>query len=104
MLKIQGATLQNDLFLLCVMSKVHEFSITQILRETNFGDFRSAKSAISTHLEALNFDFNQFLNFVKAENDQKTKFRAFKNVKMAFLVFLRYQKLISRKIGMTEKF
>ena len=65
--KIQGATLQNDLFLLCVMSKVHEFSITQILRETNFGDFRSAKSAIVAYLEALNFDFYEFLNFLKAE-------------------------------------
>ena len=83
------------------MWKIHEFFITQILRETNFGDFRSAKLAISTHLEALNFDFHQFLNFVKAENDQKTKFRVFKIVKMAFLVFQRYQKFISRKIGMT---
>ena len=31
------------------------FSI--ILREINFGDYRGAKSAIWTHLEALNFDF-----------------------------------------------
>ena len=29
------------------------FSITQILREINFGDFISAKSAILAHLEAL---------------------------------------------------
>ena len=43
-----------------------DFSITQILRETNFGDFRSAKLAISTHLEALNFDFQEFLHFLKA--------------------------------------
>ena len=34
--------------------KFHDFSITQILREINFGDCRSAKSAILTY---LNFDF-----------------------------------------------
>ena len=39
------------------MSIFHNFSITQILREINFDDCRSAKSAISTHLEALTFDF-----------------------------------------------
>ena len=38
------------------MWKFHDFSITQILREIKFGDSRSAKSAILTHLEALNFD------------------------------------------------
>ena len=36
--------------------KFQDFSVTQILREINFGDFRSAKYAILTHLEALNFD------------------------------------------------
>ena len=35
--------------------KFHDFSITQILREINFGDSTSAKSAILTHLEVLNF-------------------------------------------------
>ena len=44
-----------------------DFSITQILREINFGDTRSAKSAILTHLEALNIDFYEFLQFLKAE-------------------------------------
>jgi len=41
----------------------HDFSITQILRETNFEDSRSAKSVISIHLETLNFDFYEFLHF-----------------------------------------
>ena len=41
--------------------------ITQILREINFGDFGSAKFAIFTHSEALNFDFYEFLHFLKAE-------------------------------------
>ena len=38
------------------------FHITQILREINFRDSRSAKSAILTHLKALNFDFHEFLH------------------------------------------
>ena len=36
--------------------KFHDFSVTQILREINLEDSRSAKFAILTHLEALNFD------------------------------------------------
>ena len=39
------------------MWKIHDFPITQILREINFLDSRSAKSAIVTYLEPLNFDF-----------------------------------------------
>ena len=45
--------------------KSQDFSITQILREINFVDYISAKSAISTHLEALNFDFYEFLYFLR---------------------------------------
>ena len=43
------------------------FIITQILCEINFGETRSAKSAILSHLEALDFDFHEFLHFLKAE-------------------------------------
>ena len=50
--------------------KFHNFSINQILREIYFGDSRSAKSAILTQLEALKFDFNEFLHFLKAELHQ----------------------------------
>ena len=46
--------------------KFHDFSITEILRENNFWDSRGAKSAISTHVGALNFDFYEFSNFLKA--------------------------------------
>ena len=42
--------------------------ITQILCEIKFGDSRNAKSAIFTHGKALNFDFHEFLHFLKAEN------------------------------------
>ena len=47
--------------------KFKEFSATQILREINFEDSISAISAILTNLEALNFEFHDFLHFWKAE-------------------------------------
>ena len=40
--------------------RFHKFSITHILREINLLDFRSARSANSTHLEALNFNFEEY--------------------------------------------
>ena len=48
--------------------KFHDFSITQILREIKFGDSRSAKYAISTHLETLNFGFYGLLHFKNLQN------------------------------------
>ena len=54
--------------------KFHDFSITQILREINVVDSRSAKSAILTHLEPLNCDFQEFFHFLKAEIDQISNF------------------------------
>ena len=55
------------------MRKFHDFSITQILREIKFEDSRSAKSSIFPHLEALKFDFYEYLHFLKAEIDQVNK-------------------------------
>ena len=49
------------------MWKLQDFHVTQILREINFGDSRSTKAAILTHLEALNFASYEFLHFLKAE-------------------------------------
>ena len=47
------------------MWKFHDFSITHILREINFGDSNSAKSA-NKHIFGLrNFDFDAFLHFLK---------------------------------------
>ena len=60
--------------------KFHDFSITQILREINFGDSRSAKSAILTHLEALKFDFNEFLHYLKNEFYQINKIHSPYNI------------------------
>ena len=43
--------------------KIHDFLITHILREINFGYLRGAKSAILTHLATLNFDIYEFWHF-----------------------------------------
>ena len=80
------------------MWKLKDFSITQILRVINFGVSGSAKSAILTHLEALNFVFYEFLHFLKAEIDQSNKLWVPKMAKMAVLALLESPKLISRKI------
>ena len=55
------------------MWKFHDFCIIEILREINFEDSRSAKLAILTHLEALNFDIYEFLHILKAEIYQNNK-------------------------------
>ena len=57
------------------MWKVHDFAITEILRENNYGDSTSAKSGILTLLEALNFDIYGFLQFYKAEIYQISKIK-----------------------------
>ena len=51
---------------------MHNFAITQILHEINFVDSTSAKFAILTHFEVLDFDFNEFLHFLKAKIYQIT--------------------------------
>ena len=64
------------------MWKFQDFSITQILCEISFWESRSSKSdvlAILTHLEALNFDFQEFLHFLKAVIYQIDKTQSPKN-------------------------
>ena len=74
--------------------KFHDFSITKILREINFGNSISATSAISTHLQVLNFDIDEFWQFQKAEIYQIYKHSEPQNGN-----FRTYSpKLISRKI------
>ena len=51
--------------------KLHNFSITQILREINLGVTRSAKFTILPHLEAVNFDFHEFCTFWLLVNYKK---------------------------------
>ena len=60
--------------------KFHDFSISQILREIKFGDFRSAKSAIFAILEALYFDFLWIFALLKAEMCQISKIQSSINV------------------------
>ena len=76
--------------------KFHDFTITQILREINFGDSRSAKSAILTHLHvgALIFDIYEFCTF----KSQINKIHIPKKTKTAVLEILGAPKLISRQI------
>ena len=49
--------------------RVHrvKLNIVKMLREINFEDSWSAKSTILTHLEALNYDFYEFLHFLYAD-------------------------------------
>ena len=42
--------------------KLQKDPITQILREIKVGKCRVSKPVISTHLEAVNFDFHAFLH------------------------------------------
>ena len=69
--------------------KFHDFSITQILREINFRDSKSAKCTISTQLAALNFDFF-FFKFYTLTIPKISK--------TAVLELLEPLRLISRKI------
>ena len=80
--------------------KLNDFYTTQILRQINFWDYRSAKSALLTHLEAKICDFNDFLHFLKTEITNLIIFRAATIDKTAIL---ESQKLISRKILVIEK-
>ena len=63
------------------MEIFNDISITQILREIKFGDYTSAKSAISTHLEVRNFAFYEILHFLKVEIYQIDKIQSPKNGK-----------------------
>ena len=58
------------------MRKLQNFFVTQILRKIKVGESRHSKSAILRHLEALNFDFNEFLHFLKAEIYQIDKIQS----------------------------
>ena len=49
------------LFTIHTVWKFHDFSIIQILCEIKIGKSRVSKSGIFTHLEALNFDFYEFM-------------------------------------------
>ena len=83
--------------------KFEDFSATRIFREIKFKNFRGQKLPFSTHLEALNSDFYEFLHSMKAAIYQNQKFKAPKNAKKAFFVLSDPPKLVSRKIRVAEK-
>ena len=77
----------------------HDFSITQILREINFGKWKNC------HFSPFrNSEFLSFWIFALFKKLKMTKFtRTQEMAKMAFLELLNSRKLISRKIWKTEK-
>ena len=79
------------------LRKFHNFSVAQNLWEIDFGDSRSAKSTILTHLEALNCDFMNYCIFWRLRFTKLTIFRAPKIAKTPVLQILDSQKLLSRK-------
>ena len=81
------------------MWKFQEFAIIQILREINCEHCRSAKSAIITHLQALNFEFDEFLHFLKVAIYQISKIQSSKNDKNSSFRASRFS-----KISVTENF
>ena len=56
-------------------------------------DSWSAKSAIVSHLEVLNFDFYEFLHFLKAEIDQISTIQSSKNGKNGSFISSRMSKI-----------
>ena len=74
-----------------------------ILREINLEDYRSAKSAILTQLEPLNFDYNEFFSFLRLKSTKWTKSTALEMAKLAIFALLPSSKLISCKIWTMEK-
>ena len=80
------------------MWKFQDFSITQILREINFDDSTSAKSAILTHLQVLNFEFYEFCTVLVLKFTKLTESRAPKRAKIAILEQSDSSTLISHKI------
>ena len=80
------------------MWKFHDFSITQFLREINFGEPISSKTTIFANFVALHvvdleiFSLQKVQRFIK-----KSKFGASNSVKMADFALLKSLKLIKRK-------
>ena len=64
-----------------------KFFATQIFREISFKN-NVSKTTISTHLEALDLIFHEFVLYLKAEMYPSQKFRASDIAKMAFLTFI----------------
>ena len=75
------------------MWKIQDFSVTQILREINFGHFEAQRTDILTILAALNLVFWEFLTFFSVKFFLKSKFKASIMVKTAVFAFLKSAKI-----------
>ena len=73
--------------------KFQDFFVIQILCEINFVNSRSSKTVIFAILEALNLDHDEFLQFLKAEIYQISKFRAPKIAKNGSFATSRMSKI-----------
>ena len=67
-----GFAISKIVFIQCSKSNQYLLpTVTQIFRETKVGNIKGLKTTILTHLEALNFDFDDFLQFLQTEICQK---------------------------------
>ena len=80
------------------MWKLNDFSITQILSEINFGEYRSSKTVFLAILRALNFLILVIFSLQEVQNSWKSKFRVSQCVKTAGFETQDVPILISRKI------
>ena len=89
---VLSSTKMENLILLAQCGNFQKFPATQTIHENSFRDSKSAKSAFLTHLEALNFDFDKSLHFLKAETFQINKIQSLQNCKngIFFLTFALY--------------
>ena len=79
--------------------EISRFSVLQILREINFREYRSPKTAVFANFGGSEFGyFGRFEPLKNGKIHKKSKFRASKCVKMSDLALLESPKLISRKI------
>ena len=78
--------------------KIENFPDTQILREINFEESRSAETAIFAIFRALNSVDLVNSSLQKVQTSVNSKFRASKRVKMADFSLQEFPKLISHKI------
>ena len=70
------------------MWKLQDYSVIQILREINFGDSRSSKTAIFAILGAPNFVNLVNFSLQKVQKSIESKFKASKCVKMSDFALL----------------
>ena len=74
------------------------FLLLRFYVKPNLGDLKLSKMLFLAILGARKFNFNEFLQFLRAEIYQNQKFKASKIAKTADFELLDFPNLISRKI------